>query len=190
MLAPSGGALSPLFTERGEARRLAVHEADIDRLHDAAARHGCTINHLFFAGILDGAARYHRARGTHPAELRVTMPISIRRGGDNGGGNQWAPVRFRLPLMIDDPIERMLTIREITGRSRKEPAIGFSHSIAGAIQILPSSVSAGVVGAMMRGVDLVVTNVPGSARRDIWVAPTWFGCMRSPPPPGRRSTWR
>lgn len=161
LMAPSGAALSPLFTERGPERCLAVHEADLDELHDAAARHGCTINHLFIAGVLEGAAEYHRRRGTRPSELRVTMPISIRRDGDTGGGNQWAPVRFRLPTDIDDPIERMLTIREITGRSRKEPALSFSHSLAGAIQVLPSSVSAGVVGGMMRGVDLTVTNVPG-----------------------------
>ncbi|MFW2334641.1 wax ester/triacylglycerol synthase family O-acyltransferase, partial [Ilumatobacter sp.] len=161
LLAPSGAALSPLFSERGPERRLATHETEFERLHDAAARHGCTINHLFIAGVLDGAARYHRVRGSRPPQLRVTMPISIRSSGDNGGGNQWAPVRFRLPTDIDDPIERMLTIREITGRSRKEPALGFSHSLAGAIQILPSSVSAGVVGGMMRGVDLTVTNVPG-----------------------------
>ncbi len=161
LLAPSGAALSPLFTERGPERRLATHETEFDRLHDAAARHGCTINHLFIAGVLDGAARYHRARGSQPRQLRVTMPISVRRNGDNGGGNQWAPVRFRLPTDIDDPIERMLTIREITGRSRKEPALGFSHSLAGAIQILPSAVSAAAVGGMMRGVDLTVTNVPG-----------------------------
>ncbi|HSH11259.1 MAG TPA: wax ester/triacylglycerol synthase family O-acyltransferase [Ilumatobacter sp.] len=161
LMAPSGAALSPLFTERGPERCLATHDAGLDELHDAAARHGCTINHLFIAGVLDGAAEYHRRRGTRPTELRVTMPISIRRDGDTGGGNQWAPVRFRLPTNIDDPIERMLTIREITGRSRKEPALAFSHSLAGAIQILPSSVSAGVVGGMMRGVDLTVTNVPG-----------------------------
>ena len=161
LLAPSGAALSPLFTERGPERCLATHEVEFDRLHDAAARHGCTVNHLFIAGVLDGAARYHRVRGTRPSQLRVTMPISIRTTGDNGGGNQWAPVRFRLPTTIDDPIERMLTIREITSRSRKEPALAFSHSLAGAIQVLPSSVSAGVVGSMMRGVDLTVTNVPG-----------------------------
>ena len=161
LLAPSGAALSPLFTERGPERRLAVHDADLDRLHDAAARHGCTINHLFIAGVLDGAADYHRRRGTHPEELRVLVPVSIRRSGDSGGGNQWAPVRLRVPANIDDPVERMLTIREITSRSRKEPALGFSHALAGAIQILPSSATAGVVGQMMRGVDLTVTNVPG-----------------------------
>ena len=161
LIAPTGAALSPLFAERGLERCLGTHDVDFDRLHDAAARHGCTVNHLFIAGVLDGAARYHWERGSHPAQLRVTMPISIRGNGDGVGGNKWAPVRFRLPADIDDPIERMLTIREITGRSRNEPALGFSHSLAGAIQLLPSSVSAGVVGGMMRGVDLIVTNVPG-----------------------------
>ena len=67
LLAPSGGALSPLFTERGPDRQLAIHQAGLEQLHDAAARHGCTINHLFFAGVIDGAARYHIEHGARHA---------------------------------------------------------------------------------------------------------------------------
>jgi len=161
LLAPSGGALSPAFGDRGEGRRLAVHDVPLVRIHDAASRHGCTINHLLIAGVIDGTSADHRDLGTPARELRVTMPVSFRRPDDERGGNQWAPLRFRVPADDRDPVELMMTVREITERSRKEPALGFSHALAGAIQILPSALSAGVVGGMMRGVDLVVTNVPG-----------------------------
>ena len=89
------------------------------------------------------------------------MPVSFRRSGAPAGGNQWAPVRFRVPTDIVDPVDRMLAIRAITTKSRDEPALGFSHTIAGAVQMLPGAVSSGIVSAMMRGVDIVLTNVPG-----------------------------
>lgn len=161
LLAPSGDPLSPLFGERGFHRRVAVHDIDLVRMHDAAARHHCTVNHLFFAGVIGGAVRHHIDRGMTPDGLRVNMPVNFRRSDDPSAGNQWAPVRFRVPTDIDDAVERMLAIRAITSRSRKEPALGFSHALAGVVQLLPSALSSGVVGGMMHGVDLTLTNVPG-----------------------------
>ena len=35
-------------------------------------------------------------------ELRLMMPISLRGSGDGPAGNQWAPVRFRVPATIDE----------------------------------------------------------------------------------------
>lgn len=163
LLAPSGEVLSPLFTKRGAARRLGIHECDLSRLHDAAAKHGCSINHLFFAGVLGGVSAYHHEQGAALAELRVTMPVNFRRKDGPAAGNQWAPVRFRVPADIDDPVTRMRRLRSLTTRSRREPALGFTHSLAGVVQLLPGSLSSGIVSGMMRGVDVILTNVPGLA---------------------------
>ncbi len=161
LLAPSGAMLSPLFTERGPGRRLDIHEVDFDELHDAAARHGHTVNDLFVAAVVEGAARYHRDHAAALEALRVTMPVNIRAGSSPTGGNQWVPVRFRVPADIDDPIRRMEVVHDLTTRPRAEPAMKFSHTLAGAVQMLPSALSSAVVAEMMGGVDLVVTNVPG-----------------------------
>ena len=161
LLAPSAAPLSPLWTARGLDRDVSMGQVDLARLRDAAARHGCTINHAFFAGAIGGIAAYHRERGCEVRRLRVTMPVSFRSNTNTAAGNQWAPVRFVVPTDIDDPVERMLAMQTLVVSSRREKALSFSHAVAGVVQVLPSMVSAGIVGGMMHGVDVTLTNVPG-----------------------------
>lgn len=161
LLAPSGAPLSPAMIARGPNRAIWTSDVDFARLRDAAGRHGCTVNHAFFAASIGAVAAYHQAIGAPAAQLRVTMPVSVRRSGDADGGNQWAPVRFVVPADIDDPVERMLTMRELVLSARRERAIGFSRSLAGVVQLLPSQISSAIVGGMVGGVDLTLTNVPG-----------------------------
>lgn len=161
LLAPTSDPLSPLLVGRSMERQAGTCDIDLQRLHDAAARHGCTINHAFFAGVIGGLARYHHELGSDVHRLRVTMPISFRRSGDGAAGNQWAPVRFVVPTDIGDPVDRMAAMRALVVSSRREKALSFSHSLAGLVQVLPSVLSAGVVGGMMHGIDLTLTNVPG-----------------------------
>ena len=161
LLAPTGAPLSPLFTERGPERSLGIHQLDLARLRAAAARHDCTINQLFFGGVVGGVTAYHRVHGAPLNELRLLMPISFRGSGDGAAGNQWAPVRFRAPATIDDPVARMMAMRTVTGRSRKEKALGFSHTLSGVVQLFPSMISSSIVSGMTRGVDGTLTNIPG-----------------------------
>lgn len=161
LLAPSSAPLSPLLTERGLDRDVSMGHVDLARFRDAAARHGCTINHAFFAGAIGGIAAYHREQGSELRRLRVTMPVSFRSSRNTAAGNQWAPVRFVVPTDIGDPVDRMLAMQSLVVSSRREKALSFSHALAGLVQVLPSAVSAGVVGGMMRGVDVTLTNVPG-----------------------------
>ena len=161
LLAPSSAPLSPLLTGRSVDRRVGMRDLELERLHRAASAHGCTINQAFFAGTIGGIATYHRVLGRPTDRLRVTMPVSFRRAGHAQAGNQWAPVRFVVPADIDDPVERMLAMRELVEASRREKALSFSQTLAGMVQVLPSVLSSGVVGQMMQGVDAVLTNVPG-----------------------------
>lgn len=163
LLAPSSAPLSPLMTDRGMQRDASLAHVDLDRLHAAAARHGCTINHAFFAAAIGGITDYHRALGADLERLRVTMPVSFRSSASGTAGNQWAPVRFVVPADVDDPVDRMLAMRTLVTSARREKALSFSHTLAGLVQVLPSAMSAGVVGGMMHGIDVTLTNVPGLA---------------------------
>jgi WS/DGAT/MGAT family acyltransferase len=163
LMAPSGPPLSALFVDRSVERRPGVHTLEFERLHRAASRHGCTVNHLFLAGVIGGVAAYHRRAGVAVEELRVTMPVSIRKRDSATAGNQWAPARLRVPADIEDPVERMRAISAITTISQHEPALNLGNELAAVVQMLPSRFSSGIVASMMRGVDLTVTNVPGLA---------------------------
>ncbi|NNE72226.1 MAG: wax ester/triacylglycerol synthase family O-acyltransferase [Acidimicrobiales bacterium] len=165
LLLPNSGPESELFAGRSEARTIAMHELDLEQLHAAAKRQECTVNHAFFAGVVGGVAEYHRAAGRDLRELRVVMPVSLRRPDDPAGGNRWAPARFVVPADITDPGERMAAMRDLVLASRREPSLSLSRPLAGAMQALPSRLSSGLVGSMMQGVDVVLTNVPGPTER-------------------------
>lgn len=161
LLSPSTAPLSPLLVGRGLERRLGAGDLELERLRRAASRHDCTVNDTFFAGVVGGLAAYHRELGSPTERLRVTMPVSFRRAGHAGGGNQWAPVRFVVPADIDDPLERMYAMSELVRSRKSEPAISFSQRLAGLVQVLPSMLSSSVVAGMVHGVDATLTNVPG-----------------------------
>ena len=93
----------------------------------------------------------------------MTMPINIRNDATADlAGNQFAPARFPVPIDIDDPVERMQAIRELVAQQRGEPALGLAEPLAAVLNRLPTTVSTGVFGSMLRGVDFVTRNVPGA----------------------------
>ena len=160
-LSPGEKAGSDLMGARSSERLARNCTVDLEQMHSVAAGHGCTMTHAMFAGVIEGIARYHAAREAPLENLRVVMPVSFRDDDDASGGNKWAPVRFRVPVDVADPVERMLAMRGIVNRSRRESSVGFSPSLAAGIQLLPSRLSSAVVGSMMKGVDTVITSVPG-----------------------------
>src|SRR5687768_15941210 len=105
------------------------------------------------------------AHGEMPSDLRVTMPISVRRDDDEPVGNRITPARFTVPLGIDDPARRMEELGRIARQWRRGPAVGMTDVLAGALSRLPDAVTTSVFGSMLKGVDFVATNVPGSRER-------------------------
>lgn len=161
LLAPSSAPRSPLMVARSEERRIGTVDADLNRLRDVAHGCGCTVNHLFCAAVLGAVARYHAEHHRPVDGLRVTMPVNLRRQEDPRAGNRWAPVRLVVPAGIEDPLDRLLVLRDLLDGVRREPALPISDQLAGVLGRLPASISSTVVGGMMKGVDLTLTNVPG-----------------------------
>ena len=114
------------------------------------------------AAVAGGLARYHRRHGAETDALRMSMPINIRvAGGDTVAGNQFVPARFPIPLTIDDPIERMAALRQLVGEQREEPALAITEPIAGVLNRLPLSMTTALFGSLLKGIDIVTSNVPG-----------------------------
>jgi diacylglycerol O-acyltransferase / wax synthase len=66
-----------------------------------------------------------------------------------------------VPLLIDDPVERMQRVRELVAQQRAEPAMALVDPLAGVLNRLPTSVTTALFGSMLKGVDFVTSNVPG-----------------------------
>jgi diacylglycerol O-acyltransferase / wax synthase len=161
LVAPSPNPLSPLLRERSLARSFQTVDLDPDLMGDAAERAGVTLNDLFVCGLLRGMSGYHHAQGKPARALRVVMPISTRRPTDALESNRFVPVRVVLPADLSDAGAYLRVVPGILGKWKASPALGMSGVLTDILDRLPSPLTVGAFGMMLKGVDLVATNVPG-----------------------------
>lgn len=122
---------------------------------------GCKLNDVLLA-IVSGAVReFMWRRGVRPEKLdfRVSMPVDVRRGSERVriAGNRVSSWLLRLPLSVEDPLERLEAIH------RETQTLKASHQ-ADALELvnvlhewLPIDIQSLARGTM----NTIVTNVPG-----------------------------
>lgn len=148
---------SPVMTERHLGRHLATLDVPFDDLHRTAASARCTLNDAFLAGVIGGMRKYHERHDVPLDRLRVTLPISLRTPEDPVGGNRITLQRFELAANELDVRTRMRAVHAACRKARDEPAVQHTDAIAATLNLLPS----GVIGSMLKHVDVVASNVPG-----------------------------
>ncbi len=161
-LAPATAPMSPVMRERGLGRRLYAFDVSLDELRRAAKTAEGSLNDAFVAAVMSGAQRYHERHGDVPDALRMTLPINLRHGNDDAGGNRFAPARFPVPLGIDDPNERMRAVGQLVRSWRSEPALQMTSALAGVLNRLPTATTTALFGGMLKCCDFVTSNVPGA----------------------------
>jgi hypothetical protein len=162
MLAPATTPLSPIMTGRSLSVRFDTITVPLPELKAASKKADGRLNDAFVAAVLGGIRRYHLHHGADVKALRMTMPINIRNDETSDlAGNQFAPARFAVPMTIDDPVERMRATRDLVAQQRAEPALSLAEPLAGILYRLPTTVTTGVFGSLLRGIDFVTSNVPG-----------------------------
>jgi WS/DGAT/MGAT family acyltransferase len=160
---PATTPLSTVMTERSLNTRFDAVAVDFRDLKAAARAADGTLNDAFVAVTLDALKRYHEALGRPCTEIRMNMPISVR-GGENAHhfDNQFVPARMVLPLSCAvDPVERIGEVRELLHAVRSEPALPHVNDISGVISRFGPAAAVAILGAMLKGVDITTSNVPG-----------------------------
>jgi WS/DGAT/MGAT family acyltransferase len=161
-LAPATVPRSPMLRQRTLARRLGTFDVDLDAMKRAARSVNSSLNDAFVAAVVGGVQRYHQFHGEPVDELRMVMPINVRPEDAALGGNHFTPARFVVPADIKDPVERMAEMGRLSRWIRDEPAVALTDALAGILNLLPTTVTTAVFGAMLKGADLVTSNVPGA----------------------------
>jgi WS/DGAT/MGAT family acyltransferase len=167
-LAVQDPARSPLWTQRTLRRRLEVLRIPLDDAKRASKALGGSINDLFVAAVAGGAGRYHRDRGVDLDELRMAMPISTRARGDKATANAFTPTRTLVPVG-EDPELRFREIRERLQATKGEKAVQLASSVAGLVNLLPTSVLVRFSRSQVETVDFTTSNVRG-ANFDLYIA--------------------
>ena len=154
---PISDTASPIMQGRRMVRELGVHEVPLSTLKDAAHTAGGTLNDAFLAGVTGGLRRYHDHHQAEVGDLRVTMPISIRKADDPVGGNRITLMRLAMPVGVADPAERIREIHLRAQAAQDEQSLPYTQAIAGGLSLLPRW----YVGAILRHVDFLASDVPG-----------------------------
>ena len=163
LAAPANVPLSPLLTGRSLSVHFDTITLPLAEAKAAAKAAGGRLNDAFLAATADGLRRYHEEMGSPTGALRLSMPINLRGEGEGEAtGNNFAPARFPIPIGITDPAESIVAMRALVAAQRAEPALTMVEPLARILTRLPTSVSTGLFGAMLKGVDLVASNVPGA----------------------------
>jgi WS/DGAT/MGAT family acyltransferase len=156
-LQPVSDTLSPLITERHLAWHYDVLQFPLDDMLRSAHAAGVTHNDAFLSGITAGLRLYHERHGEQVDELRVTMPISIRKEHDPIGGNRITLMRFKVPAGITDPSERMRATQARCASVKNDRSLPFTNAMAGVLNLLPRA----YVGGMLKHIDFLASNVSG-----------------------------
>ncbi len=165
LLAPAMTPLSPVMVGRGMSRQLHAFEVPLADLLASAHAAESTLNDAFLASITDGLRRYHERRGAPVTALRVTMPINLRKAGDELGNNRFTPARLTIPIDGVDASQRMQRMGTLSRQWRTEPSLPLTNVIAGALNRLPIAMTTSIFGGMLKAIDFVATNVPGLTNR-------------------------
>ena len=152
---------SSLMQDRTTVRRLGIHAVSRPRLRDAAHAGGGSLNDAFLAGVTGALRRYHEKHGVAVGDFHVGMPMSLRAEGDAIGGNRVTMMRFDVPVGLADPARRIEEIHRRAARQRDERSLPYMQLIAGALNLLPRW----YIGAVLRRVDFVASDVPGIPTR-------------------------
>jgi diacylglycerol O-acyltransferase / wax synthase len=159
---PATTPLSTVMTERSLNTRFEAISVPFRDFKSAARLADGTLNDAFVAVTLDALKRFHDALGRPCTEIRMNMPISVR-GGENQHNfdNQFVPARIVLPLSVLDPAARIGEVRELLQTVRSEPALPHINDISGVISRFGPAAAVAILGAMLKGVDITTSNVPG-----------------------------
>lgn len=162
ILAPATEPMSPVMRTRGLGRRLDTFDLSLDEIRRASKTTEGSVNDVFVAAVIGGLHRYHERHGDCPDSLRMTLPINLRREGDDSAGNHFAPARFAVPAAIMDPRARVQAVRTLVRQWRAEPALQLTGPLAGVLNRLPTATTTSLFGGMLKCCDFVATNVPGA----------------------------
>ncbi|HZX55516.1 MAG TPA: wax ester/triacylglycerol synthase domain-containing protein [Ilumatobacteraceae bacterium] len=162
LVMPTRKPLSPLMTHRSAELCLDTTALPFATLRNAGKAAGASVNDAFVSLVLDAIHRYHDRCGVSSERLRVHMPINVRDAATaDRAGNQFVPARIVMSVGGKDTEGRLRRVSSHLAAVRREPALGWVNTVSAAIQRLGVPISRRVIGGMMKGVDVLASNVAG-----------------------------
>ena len=160
---------SYLNVEIGPTRTLTTHGVALKRLLAVKQGHGVKLNDIVLVACAGALRRFALDRGEPPIDLRVMVPVNVRRPGEdtNGTGNKITFGFIELPISSDRAQERLQRVVESMNALKNDGRIEGSTILLSAAGMLPEPLKdrAARFAASPRLYNLIVSNVPGPRTR-------------------------
>lgn len=183
LMAPAGKPISSVMTGRSFRRHVEVIELDLPNLKSAAKAWGGTVNDVFVASVVRGLSLYHEQHGATSSGFRALMPVNVREGGEEAGGNHFVPARFVIPVH-SDVADSMAEVRKNAAQWKHAPGLGLSDVMATVLSALPAIVARNLWSSMLLGDDFCITNIPGPPFQAFLAGMSVEGIYAVSPPSG------
>jgi WS/DGAT/MGAT family acyltransferase len=150
----------------GRSRHLSGIELDFEPLRAAKRRLGGKMIDVLLTGVAGAMGRWHRTHGHRSVtDLLTLVPINLRPGAQLGlgatVGNRTTAVNVRLPIAIEDPIDRFRLVHERVEARKSSPSVAMVSTLAHLISGTPRWLYQQFAVRASGSIDLIVTNVPG-----------------------------
>ena len=156
----------------GPHRAWAHSSVDLDDVSAIRSRYGGTVNDVVLAAIASGFRDLLSSRGEDPdrAVVRTLVPVSVR--GSDGRGvpdNRVSVLLCRLPVHLDDPLERLRAVHDEMAESKGSHMAETGEAVTRLGDLAPPMVVDAVLRLGTRAehvvpqriVHTITTNVPG-----------------------------
>ena len=124
---------------------------------------GCSINDILLSCVAGAMRRYLADKGdrTEGVEIRAIVPIDLREPGDSELGNRFGLLAVELPVGVEHPIERLMTVRQrmLALKASYEPST--TLGLFAALGYVPKMVQEQLLDLLASRASAVITNVPG-----------------------------
>ena len=124
---------------------------------------GCSLNDVLLSCAAGAMRDYLADKGdrTEGVKIRALAPIDLREPGDLELGNRFGIVAVLLPVGVEHPLERLMTVRQrmLDLKTSYEPAV--TLGLFAALGYLPKIVQDQLSDLLASKATAVMTNVPG-----------------------------
>lgn len=153
---------SRLMTGRSTDLQLDQRAIPLRALKDASRAAGVSLNDTFVALIADSVGRYHDLHGVACDRLRVHMPVNVRNARTATlAGNQFVPARISLRVPARNQSSGLGWVSDQIEQLRSEPGLPHINAVSAAVHRTGVAMTRLIIGGMMKGVDVLASNVPG-----------------------------
>ena len=124
---------------------------------------GCSINDVLLSCVSGSMRRYLADKGdrTEGVEIRALVPNDLRQPGDSELGNRFGILAVELPVGVEHPIERLMTVRQrmLALKASYEPST--TLGLFAALGYVPKIVQDQLLDLLASRATAVMTNVQG-----------------------------